>query len=88
MDFVWVFHGEKARFSSGVFSELEIAKHWIETNKLSGILTKYPVNKSCYEWAIDQKVYEPKESDRMAKKMESFTSHGQEHYHFSNGIEE
>lgn len=41
---IWVFNGTMARFPSGLFSSLAEAKAWIKKNKLSGILTKYPLD--------------------------------------------
>jgi hypothetical protein len=51
-DSVWVFHGEGARFASGVFTSKEKAAQWIEDRRLSGVLTAYPLDEGAYDWAI------------------------------------
>ena len=55
--FVWIFNGENSRFSSGVFSSRETAESWIRRNRLSGVLTKYPVDTAVYDWAIPEGVF-------------------------------
>ncbi len=86
MDSVWIFNGENSRFCSSVFTDLEQAKKWIAVNKLSGILTYYPVNISVYDWAIENKYFIAKDEKHLsAKFIQGFTSASQEHYHFENG---
>ena len=86
---VWIFSGAGGRFASGVFSEKDAAVNWIEKWKLSGTLTKYPVDVGVYDWAIARGIFDvKKESERSAEYIQRFTSAGQEHCHFENGIEE
>lgn len=83
---VWVFIGLGRRFSSGVFQDKEAAAKWISKYKLSGVLTQYPIGKGVYEWAIDNKVFEPrKDHESSPEFIQSFTCAAQEHYHFENG---
>lgn len=83
---VWVFSGEGSRFSSGVFTDEAKAIEWIEKHKLSGVLTRYPVNVGVYEWAISHNLFEPKrEHESSSEFIQRFTSASQEHYHFEEG---
>ena len=82
---VWIFHGENAQFASAVFFQLEKAQSWIYENKVSGILTEYPVDISCYDWAKKNNFYIPQNSDAKKKKMQKFTSYEQKHFHYNNG---
>ena len=45
-DSAWIFHGEKGRFASGVFTSISQAEDWIEKHKLTGVLTEYPPGQS------------------------------------------
>jgi hypothetical protein len=56
---VWVFHGEGARFASGVFEDRETALHWIARHQLTGIPTRYRVGAGCYDIALDQGRFHP-----------------------------
>ena len=86
MDSVWIFHGAGSRFASGVFTDKTIAERWIIQNRLTGVLTKYPINISVYDWAISESFFEPqKEHYKSAKFIQKFTSASQEHYHYENG---
>ena len=52
MEWVWVFHGEGASFSSAAFDSKELAEDWIIRYEVSGVLTKMPVNMSIYDWVV------------------------------------
>jgi hypothetical protein len=52
MTFVWLFHGEGGKFASGVFSSRENAERWIQAHRLSGVLTRYPLDEGSYQWAL------------------------------------
>jgi hypothetical protein len=58
---VWVFsgYGRSPHFPSGIFSSLTLAETWIQTNKLSGVLTQYPMDIGVYDWAILNKLFRP-----------------------------
>ncbi|GAB3927997.1 DUF7710 domain-containing protein [Mucilaginibacter myungsuensis] len=83
---IWIFHGTGARFSSGVFTSLNVAEKWIMANKLTGLLTKYPINEGVYDWAIKNDFFEiKKDSEKEPFFIQAFTSGSQEHYHYENG---
>jgi len=86
MNFVWVFHGSGAQFASGVFSSKERAETWIADHRLSGLLTRYPLDEGAYQWAISQGTFKPKRDDeKTAAFIERFAD-GSVHYHYEAGI--
>ncbi len=85
---IWVFHAEEGKFTSGVFSTKLKADQWILKHRLSGILTKYPIDMGVYDWALETGIFKPKkEYQTEAKFVGRFTSASQEHYHYENGVE-
>jgi len=88
--YVWVFNGAKSRFSSGVFEELADAEKWINKNKLTGMLTKYPLNRSVFDWADENDLISMKAKTLAQKRNDphfigGFTSASMEHYHYEDG---
>jgi hypothetical protein len=49
---VWIFHGDAARFASGVFNDKASGLAWIARHGLTGILTEYEVGDGCYDLAL------------------------------------
>lgn len=85
-EFVWVFHGVKGRFSSGVFSSLGSAENWIAKFKLSGILTQYPLDKGVYDWSVENGTFEiKKQAHQTPEFIQTFTCASQDHYHYEYG---
>ena len=83
--YIWVFHGAGGRFSSGVFESKKLAESWISNNKLQGVLTKYPVNKGVYDWAIEKGYFKAKKEEHSTPGfMQKFTTGSQEHYHYED----
>ena len=86
---IWVFNGTMARFPSALFLSLESAKCWVEKNKLTGVLTKYPVDIGVYDWAIKNDLFIPKEDKHKSSYfIGGFTCASMEHYHFEDGKED
>jgi len=86
---VWVFNGDNSRFASGVFSSIEKAEEWIAAHKLSGILTKYPLDMGVYEWTIQEGLFSvKKEEHKEPGFIGKFSSGSQEHFHYENGKKE
>lgn len=88
--FVWVFNGIGGYFPGGVFAELAAAEAWIAANRLTGILTAYPLNEGCLDWAIRSNCVNMKPEKLAARRNDpqfvgSFSTAGQEHYHYENG---
>lgn len=87
MSEVWLFYGAGARFASGAFSDQKEAMEWIEKHKLTGLLTKYPLDVGVYEWAIKNEFFSPKkEHESTPEFIQRFTCANQEHYHFEDGV--
>lgn len=87
MSEVWVFNGPKTRFPSGVFSSKARAEAWILERRLSGTLTKYPLDQGVYDWAVAQGAFSPKRDEqRTAGFIGSFSSAAQEHEHYEQGV--
>ena len=86
VDAVWVFNGYGGQFPSAVFSSREKAEAWIAERRLSGVLTKYPVDVPVYEWAIACDAFRPKRPDQFEPAfIQRFSSASQEHYHYEDG---
>ncbi|WP_244212667.1 DUF7710 domain-containing protein [Rahnella woolbedingensis] len=84
-----MFNGAMARFPSALFSSLGDAESWIRRNKLTGVLTKYPVDKSAYDWAVENDFFIPKEGKQKSSDfIGGFTCAAMEHYHYENGNKE
>ena len=83
---VWVFNGARSNFPSAVFMTRELAESWISTHKLTGTLTRYPLDQGVYEWAIERGYFAPKRDDqRTAEFIGRFSAANQEHYHYEDG---
>jgi len=84
---VWVFSGVNAKFPSAVFAVKEDAFEWIRKYELTGVLTRYPVGISVYEWAIESGNFKVRsQRDSAPEFAGKFSSAMQEHMHFENGI--
>lgn len=87
--FVWVFNGER-RFPGGVFSTLEAAESWIRLHRLSGIVTAYPLDEGCWDWALRTGRHSLSEARLRQKQADAawiggFSTAYQEHYHYEDG---
>ncbi len=87
MESVWVFNGASEPFPSAVFSTRERAESWNCQNKLEGTLTKYPVDVSVYDFAIQSGWFTPKRDYQHSSKfIQRFTSASLEHHHYEDGV--
>ena len=85
MDEVWVFHGAGGRFTSGIFATKAQAEEFINQYRLTGILTKYPVGISAYDWAIQENCFKQKKPEHYeASFIQRFSDASQEHYHYDS----
>jgi hypothetical protein len=88
-DGVWVFNGPRGHLPAAVFKELEIAERWIEENKLSGLLTLYPLDTSLYDFALAKGWFEPKHSYQSEAQFKAtFTCALLPHHHYEDGKRE
>ena len=88
---VWVFNTAGRHFPGGVFTRLDLAESWIVANRLTGVLTQYPVDEGCLEWAIrtgrtgmKAETLDRKRSDPAF--VGGFSSASQEHHHYEAGV--
>ncbi len=83
---VWVFMGSKALHPSAVFESQSDTESWIVENKLTGTLTKYPVNVTVYDCVIANGYWKPSQPwHGTPKHIGNFFSAYMEHYHFFDG---
>ncbi|MET3391577.1 hypothetical protein ABIC33_002216 [Variovorax sp. 1140] len=83
---VWIFNGANAKFPSAVFANKEDAWDWIKRYHLTGVLTKYPLGVSVYDWAIGSGNFKIRsERDSTPEFIGRFSSAAQEHMHFEDG---
>lgn len=78
---VWVFNGDGgAGFPSGVFASRASAEAWIRQNKLTGVLTEYPLGVGVYDWAVQRNLFVPKRPEHSSPKfIGGFSSAHQSH---------
>jgi hypothetical protein len=84
LEFVWVFNG-RGQFPSGVFSARATAEAWIAAYRLTGCLTKYPLDMGAYEWAVSDGYFKPKRDDQNTPRFIGAFACGREHYHYEDG---
>ena len=83
---IWIFNGAKGTFPSGVFGEQTRADAWIRLHKLTGTLTRYPVDIGVYDWAIAEGFFIPRrDAQRTSDFIGRFSTASQEHYHYEEG---
>lgn len=83
---VWVFNGARSQFPGAVFSQLELAEAWIRRHRLTGTLTRYPVDLSAYDWAMERGYFTPSKTEHTSPEfIGRFSAANQEHYHFEEG---
>jgi hypothetical protein len=86
MNYILLFHTTRSSFCGGAFTTREFAEQWIAKHKLSGVLTKYPIDVGVYDWAIENHKFTPKKENQFTPDfIGGFTTAGQEHYHYSDG---
>jgi hypothetical protein len=87
MTAVWIFNAPRATFPAGVFSTPQQARAWIAHHRLTGVLTAYPVDEGVYDWAVRQGLF-PADKPAGPAFVGAFSSAHQEHYHFTDGVED
>lgn len=86
---VWVFNSGWQGFPGGVFRDKNLAETWIAKHKLTGTLTRYPLDEGAYDWAIEQGLFRPKkEKERTAEFIGKFSTASQDHFHYEDGVRE
>jgi hypothetical protein len=84
--FIWVFCGEGSHLPAALFTDEGLAETWIKAHMLSGILTAYPINKSVYDWAIENRYFRPAAAHQQNPRfIGTFTCASLRHYHYESG---
>jgi hypothetical protein len=86
---VWVFNGG-GQFPGGVFTTIDRAEAWISRHWLTGVLTAYPLDEGCFDWAVCRGITNLKAETLATKSHDpgfigAFSTASQEHYHYENG---
>ena len=85
---IYLFTSKSMGLPSAVFTSFDLASDWIKSNYLSGILMEYPVDQSCYDWAIENEYFKEKSVvDRSPPFIGKFVSAYQQNWHFEHGEE-
>ncbi|PJK11254.1 hypothetical protein CO608_02005 [Lysobacteraceae bacterium NML08-0793] len=85
--YVWVVQGSKANFPPAIFSSREKAIEWIEKYKISGMLSKYPLDISVYDWTIMNNFFNPKRDDQKTPEfIQTFSSAYIEDSQYVDGV--
>lgn len=83
---VYVFHAKGACYASAIFSSYKKAQQWVVQNGLCGVLTAYPLNSGCYDWAIEQGYFKRATAiDRSPIFIGRFVSTYQKYWRFEHG---
>jgi hypothetical protein len=87
--FAWIFCGPKGRFPGGVFLSLHKAESWVAHHKLTGVLTRYPLDMGSFDWAeangfVNERLLSKADPDFIG----SFSSASFEHFHYEDGVRE
>ncbi len=90
---VWVFLKGVSRAPGGLFTSRELGEVWIKKHKLTGMLSAFPIDEGCFDWAVRVGVVNMKPEKLAIKSGDpffigGFTTASQEHYHYKDGIEE
>lgn len=71
---------------SALFSSRENAEELIRKYSLSGVLTRMPLDKSIYDWAVECDFFTPRREEQKTNTfIQKFTSAYLEHSHYKNG---
>lgn len=83
---VWVFNGENA-IPAAVLTTQELGEAWIAENKVTGMLTRYPLDESLYDWATRLGYFKPKREDQTTPDFRAqFTCATTDHHHYEDGV--
>lgn len=85
IEYVWVFNAEGGRFPGAVFAARDLAEAWVRKHRLTGVLTRYPLDTGVYEWAVKAGHFSPKSHQLSGTFIGRFTSANMEHMHFERG---
>jgi len=82
---VWVFHGENARFASGVFDTSDAGLAWAAEHKLTGILAEYATG-GAYDVALSEGRFRPEKPHHGTAGHIANFGPGLRHLHVTDGL--
>ncbi|GAA2559505.1 hypothetical protein GCM10010435_33410 [Winogradskya consettensis] len=80
---MWIFHGDAARFASGVFASREEGLAWVAKHGLTGVLSEYPLGEGCYDAAVAQGRFQPSRPHHGTPSHVAGFSPGLDHVHIA-----
>ena len=81
---VWVFHGDRARYASGVFDTLDAGLAWAAEHQLTGILAEY-ANGGAYDVAVREGRFTPSKTHHGTADHVAAFGPGLRHFHLTDG---
>ena len=81
---VWIFHGDRARYASGVFDTLDAGLAWAAEHQVTGILTEYPFG-GAYDVAVGEGRFTPSKAHHGTPDHVTDFSPGLCHIHLIDG---
>ncbi|MEJ3747461.1 hypothetical protein WEI85_29760 [Actinomycetes bacterium KLBMP 9797] len=81
---MWIFHGERARYASGLFATAEEGLAWAADNRLTGILAEYAVG-GAYNVAMREGRFTPSRPHHGTPEHVAAFSPGLRHFHLIDG---
>ncbi|MGH3736099.1 MAG: DUF7710 domain-containing protein [Micromonosporaceae bacterium] len=82
---VWVFHGDGARFASGVFTSEDEGLAWAALHQVTGVLSEYRVGAGCYDAAVQEGRFRPNKPHHGTADHIAAFSPGLRHTHLRDG---
>lgn len=81
---VWIFHGERAQFASGVFDTLDAGLNWAAEHHVTGILAEYAIG-GAYDVAVSEGRFRPSKTHHGTPEHVAGFGPGLRHIHLTDG---
>ena len=81
---VWIFHGDRARFASGVFDTLDAGLAWAAERQVTGILAEY-ADGGAYDVAVSEGRFTPSKAHHGTADHVAAFGPGLRHIHMTGG---
>ncbi|MEV0326962.1 hypothetical protein AB0H63_11015 [Micromonospora echinospora] len=81
---VWIFHGDRARYASGVFDTLDAGLAWAAEHQVTGILAEY-ANGGAYDIAVSEGRFTPSKAHHGTADHVAAFGPGLHHVHLTDG---
>ncbi|WP_204002176.1 DUF7710 domain-containing protein [Micromonospora lutea] len=81
---VWIFHGDRARYASGVFDTLDAGLAWAAERQVTGILAEY-AGGGAYDLAVSEGRFTPSKAHHGTSDHVAAFSPGLRHVHLTDG---